>query len=139
MILPFIVETYFVPIKIFYILSNIVNPIYKYTSLIGNEPFYKDSVLETSSFLTKNWEIFRDEAVASASTYTSIKGDLFFDDIVNTKPEWKKLYIKWYSDIDPVASKKCPRSCELIQLTCITCIDCMLISKSKMSWKSSKS
>ena len=113
-LLPFFIDSVD-KYKIFDILSKITNPIYKYTSLIGNEPFYKDSLLETSSFLTKNWKVFRDEAVASASTYTSIKGDLFFDDIVNTQPEWKKLYIKWYSDIDPIARRKCPRSCELIE------------------------
>jgi len=97
------------------LVSSITNPIYRYTSLVGNEPFYKDSLLPESRILTKNWKIFRDEALASYKTYSSIKGDMFFEDIVSTKEEWKKLYIKWHSDIDPVARKKCPKTCAIIE------------------------
>ena len=92
----------------------ITNPIFKYTSLIGNEPFYKDTLLDSCKIMRNNWKIFRDEALSTYKSYTSIKGDLFFDDIVEKPTEWKKLYIKWHSDIDPIAIKKCPKSCKII-------------------------
>lgn len=98
------------------LLLFITNPVYEYTSCIGNKPFYKDSDFESSQFLTKNWKVFRDEALSTYKSYNSIKGDLYFnDDVIRNKSEWKKLYIKWYSDIDPIARQKCPKSCQLIE------------------------
>ena len=51
----------FVIFTLAYYIINIVelitNPIYKYTSTIGNEPLYKDSLLESSQILT-NKNIF---------------------------------------------------------------------------------
>ena len=38
---------------VIYSITTIANPIYKYTSLVGNEPFYKDSLLKSSTILTK--------------------------------------------------------------------------------------
>ena len=98
-----------------YLLFFISNQIYTYTSCIGNDPFYSDYLLETSQILTKNWKVFRDEALSTYKSYNSIKGDLFFTDIIENKSEWTKLYIKWHSDIDPIARKKCPKSCQLIE------------------------
>jgi len=97
------------------LVATTTTPLYRYTSLIGNEPLYEDSLLPESRMLTKNWKVFRDEALATYKTYSSIKGDMFFEDIVDTKEEWKKLYIKWHSKIDPIARKKCPKSCAIIE------------------------
>lgn len=93
---------------------SVINPVCKYTSLIGNEPFYKNSLLETTRILQKNWKVFRDEALSTYKSYTTIKEDQFFNDITDNETEWTKLYIKWHSDIDPIARKNCPKSCKLI-------------------------
>ena len=85
----------------------IINPLFKYTSLIGNEPFYNPNILYESRVLIDNWKIFRDEVLATYKTYTSIKGDMFFsNNIIKSSQEWKKLYIKWHSDIDKIALEK---------------------------------
>lgn len=100
------------------ILELLMIPCNKYfalASLIGNEPFYEDTVLETSSFLTKNYEIFKEEALSTCKSYSTITNDIYFMDLVDNKDEWTKLYIKWHSDIDPIARKKCPKTCELIE------------------------
>ena len=95
---------------------SLTNPVCKYTSLIGNEPFYNNSILETTKILQKNWKVFRDEALSTYKSYTTIIGDQYFtDDFVDDESEWKKLYITWYSDIDPIARNKCPESCKIIE------------------------
>ena len=35
--------------------------------------------------------------------------------MMQEQEEWTKLYIKWHSDIDPIAMKKCPKSCKIIE------------------------
>jgi beta-hydroxylase len=106
---------------LFYSIANIdnvlllTNPVCKYTSLIGNEPFYNNSILETTQILQKHWKAFRDEALSTYKSYTTIKGDQYFNDIVDDENKWKKLYIRWHSDIDPIARKKCPESCKIIE------------------------
>ena len=97
------------------IVKLITNQIYKYTSTIGNEPIYRDSLLESSQILTNNWKVFRDEALSTYNSYDSITEDYFFKNLVDNKSDWTKLYIKWYSDIDPIARQKCPNSCKLIE------------------------
>lgn len=92
-----------------------MNPIVKYSSCIGNKPYYHYSTLKSAKILTENWKIFRDEALATYKSYSTIKGDHFFNDIVQNKKDWKKLYIKWHSDIDPIAKQKCPKSCKIIK------------------------
>ena len=94
----------------------VANPIFKKSSLIGNNPFYPDTILPEALYLTKNWKIFRDEAVNSYKTFSTIRGDMFFgNDIIKNDHEWKKLYIKWHSDINSTAKEKCPNSCRLIE------------------------
>ncbi len=95
---------------------SLTNPVCKYTSLIGNEPFYNNSILDTTKILQKNWKVFRDEGLSTYKSYTTIMGDQYFtDDLVDDESEWKKLYITWYSDIDPIARNKCPESCKIIE------------------------
>ena len=93
----------------------ITNPIFEKTSTIDIQPIYNDSLLETSKILTKNYPIFKEEVLNSYKIYTTIKGDQFFEDIVEKNTDWKKLYIKWHSDIDPLAKKICPKSCKIIE------------------------
>ena len=45
----------------------------------------------------------------------TIKGDLFFEDIVVNPKDWTKLYLRWYNDIDPIGEKLCPRSASIIK------------------------
>lgn len=91
-----------------------VNYILEKSSTIGNKPFYNDKILKTSRILTNNWKIFRDEVSKCYKSFSSIKGDQFFEDIVQSEKEWTKLYIKWHSDIDKLALKKCPKTCKII-------------------------
>lgn len=44
-------------------LSEYINPIQKYTSLIGDKVYYNNNLLKESIILKKNWEIIRDEAL----------------------------------------------------------------------------
>ena len=97
------------------LMMNRCNKFFAQSSLIGNEKMYKDTLLETSSFLTKNYEIFKEEALNSFKSYTTITKDLYFTDLVKDEDEWTKLYIKWHTDIDPIARKKCPKTCKLIE------------------------
>ena len=93
----------------------IINPMFSQMSLIGNEPFYNADILKESKILTNNWRTFRNEALNSFNTFKDIKGDLFFsDNIIKKSNTWKKLYIKWHSDVDKIALEKCPKSCKII-------------------------
>ena len=99
------------------ILLFIINPIIENTSTIGNQEYYNDNILKESRILSENWETIRDEALASYKSYKTIRGDMFFkDDIIKKDDEWKKLYIKWYTnEIDKVALEKCPKTCKIIE------------------------
>ena len=79
---------------------KIFNPIIANCSLIGNEVMYNTDTLETSKELVKFWKVFRKEALETYENYSTIRGDMFFEDIVKTDREWKKLYIKWHADIE---------------------------------------
>ena len=61
-----------------------------------------------------NWKLIRDEALnACKQGYASkIKNDRFFTTIADDN--WKKFYIKWYSDILPEAKILCPTLCKLL-------------------------
>ena len=96
-------------------LSNIINPYIATNSLIDNKPFYNGLFLYETRILAKNWKIFRDEALLNYNSYSDVKGDYFFeDDIIKTNNNWRKIYIKWHSDIHPLAKKICPKSSNII-------------------------
>ena len=96
-------------------LSNIINPYIASNSLIDNKPFYNGLFLYETRILAKNWKIFRDEALLNYNSYSDVKGDYFFeDDIIKTNNKWRKIYIKWHSDIHPLAKKICPKSSNII-------------------------
>ena len=99
-----------------YYVTNIINPIFNNCSLIGDEIYYDNNTLEESKILQKNWKMIRDEALSTYKNYSTIKGDLFFeDDVIKDGDKWKKLYFKWYSDIDEKAQKLCPKTSKLIE------------------------
>ena len=90
------------------------NRIVEKKSLIGNSPIYPNDTLLEGPLLAKNWEIFRKEALACYPKCETICDDPYFQELVDQKKKWKKLYIKWYSDIDPLAKELCPKTCEII-------------------------
>tara|TARA_Y100000768_G_C23844705_1_gene617894 strand:+ start:216 stop:935 length:720 start_codon:yes stop_codon:yes gene_type:complete len=95
--------------------ANIINPYIASNSLIDNKPFYNGLFLYETRILTKNWKIFRDEALLNYKSYSDVKGDYFFeDDLIKTNNKWKKIYIKLHSDIHPLARKLCPKSSNII-------------------------
>ena len=96
------------------LLLLILNPLFKYSSIHKIHSTYQDNLFKEIQILKNNWNIIRDEVLSSYKTYTTIKGDLFFNDIVKKKNDWKKLYIKWHSDIDKIAFEKCPKTCKII-------------------------
>lgn len=99
-----------------FLITNTLNPIYKYFSLIGDKIYYNNNTLEESKILQKNWKMIRDEALSTYKNFSTIKGDLFFeDDVIKDGDKWKKLYFKWYGDIDEKAQKLCPKTSKLIE------------------------
>jgi beta-hydroxylase len=107
---------YYVTNDFVYYVTNIINPIFNNCSLIGDEIYYDNNTLEESKILQKNWKMIRDEALSTYKNYSTIKGDLFFeDDVIKDGDKWKKLYFKWYSDIDEKARKLCPKTSKLIE------------------------
>ncbi len=91
-----------------------INFILEKSSTIGNKPFYRDSILKTSKILTNNWKVFRNEVSRCYKSFKTIKGDQFFENIIESDKDWTKLYIKWHSGIDKLALEKCPESCRII-------------------------
>ena len=83
-------------------------------SLIGNKVMYPPDLLSESSYLISNFSTIRREAELYKH-YKPIKGDLFFTDIVESKKDWLKLYIKWFSDITIEARTFCPKTSALIE------------------------
>jgi len=84
-------------------------------SRVSTEPYLplSDFPRETT-LLSEHWQEIADEVAAIPDgELTKIKGDLFFRNIADDK--WKKLYLKWYGDFDPVGAEKCPRTCEILQ------------------------
>jgi beta-hydroxylase len=84
-------------------------------SKVSTTPFLplKDFPQETA-ILKEHWKEIADEVAAiPPGELTKIKGDLFFRNIADDK--WKKLYLRWYGDFDPVALKLCPRTCQILR------------------------
>jgi len=83
-------------------------------SRVSTDPFLplSDFPVETST-LEAHWQEIADEVAAIPDDeLTKIKSDLFFRNIADDK--WKKLYLKWYGDFDPLGKEKCPRTCEIL-------------------------
>lgn len=74
-----------------------------------------------------SWKDIRNEALAVAGQAGEIRNDKFFEGIADDK--WRRMYIKWYSDIDPEARKLCPittslvESCPEVQLAMFSILD----------------
>lgn len=93
--------------------QNVVNP------LDDNDPFpdmarnFPRHVL-----LRDNWEHIRDEVLAlyaKEGKMTKIKGDLFFNGIIDDD-KWKKFYIRFFSDIAPDARRELPYLCSVLDI-----------------------
>ena len=90
------------------------NFIYKNCSSLPIKPIYNISYLNSAEILTNNWLLIREEAVKINYLYKSINDDLFFENLVKNKYEWKKFYLKWHSNCNKRAMKFCPNTCKLI-------------------------
>lgn len=64
--------------------------------------------------LLSNWKAIRDEAIPLYSEMGSVQGELFFKRIVKDD-KWRRMYLKWYGDIDEDMREKCPITCDLIE------------------------
>jgi beta-hydroxylase len=40
---------------------------------------------------------------------------MYFQNIVETEPEWTRLYLTWYNKVDPLGEKLCPKSSAIIK------------------------
>lgn len=78
------------------------------------------------SILKSNHSAIRDEVLNLYQNegMSKIKGDMFFTKIADDN--WKKFYIKWYSDVLPDAHEKLPFTSKLIES--IPQIQCAMIS-----------
>lgn len=65
--------------------------------------------------LEKNWKVILNEYKSIQKSTTSIKGDMFFKEIIKDD-KWKKFYIKWYSDIKPNIRKQLPQTCKILDM-----------------------
>ena len=92
------------------------NKIYTATSTVPIQPIYEDIfICKEALKICQNFEVFRDEAMKVYKNLKTIKGDLFFEDIVADPKDWTKLYLRWYNEIDPIGEKMCPRSAAIIK------------------------
>lgn len=65
-----------------YLAVSISNPFIASGSKIGNKPYYNCEIIPEATILRKNWKIFRDETLNSYKNYSTILGDLFFENLV---------------------------------------------------------
>ena len=59
------------------------------------------------------YPIIRQEALAAMLAAKPIMHEQFFQGIADAG--WKRLYIKWYGPVDPLARALCPRTCALVE------------------------
>jgi len=60
-----------------------------------------------------NWQTIRDEGLRMTSEMNSVKNDLFFSNI-SKDDAWRKMYLKWYGEIDTLMVEKCPTTCAIL-------------------------
>ena len=95
---------------------RLANKIFTATSSIPIQPVYENIFISKEALkIWENFEVFRDEAMLVYKDLKTIKGDLFFEDIVKDPNEWTKLYLRWYNDIDQIGAALCPKSAAIIQ------------------------
>ena len=95
------------PINIFYQLMSADNT----TAILNIDVEHKSLIAD----LEGNWTVIRDEALKLIKDMSPIKGEQFFGPTVIRNDLWKKMYRKWYSDFDPVAVEKCPKTVNIIR------------------------
>ena len=91
------------------------NKIFVLTSKVPIKPFYRDIfILNEALVIWNNFEIFRNEVRDIYKNFNTIKNDMYFQHIVETEPEWTRLYLSWFNKTDPVGKRLCPKSSEII-------------------------
>ena len=73
---------------------------------------YWINTLPELKILEKNWRTILAEYYDIYGEVSPIKGDQFFTTIVKDE-KWKRYYIKWYKDINPIVRKKLPKTCAI--------------------------
>lgn len=102
-------------LKILELVLFFANKIFALTSKVPLKPFYRDIfMLNEALVIWNNYEIFRDEVRHIYKDFKTIKNDMYFQNIVETEPEWTRLYLKWFNKVDPTGSKLCPKSTAII-------------------------
>lgn len=102
-------------LKILELVLFFANKIFALTSKVPLKPFYMDIfMLNEALVIWNNYEIFRNEVRHIYKDFKTIKNDMYFQNIVETEPEWTRLYLKWFNKTDPTGSKLCPKSTAII-------------------------
>ena len=98
------------------IVMFLANNIFAMTSKIPVQPYYKDIfILDEAMTIWNNFEIFRDEVSGIYKSFNTIKNDAFYQKLIETEPEWTRLYLRWFNDIDPTGQELCPKSSAIIR------------------------
>ena len=92
------------------------NRVFALTSKVSVKPLYRDIfILNEALVIWNNFEIFRDEVMDIYKTFKTIKNDMFYYTLIETEPEWTRLYLSWFNKTDPVGKQMCPKSTALIE------------------------
>lgn len=65
--------------------------------------------------LKDNWKTIRDEGLKLTDQMTPLKGELFFSSLIIKDDSWKKMYLKWYGDVEPSLQETCPVTSSILQ------------------------
>jgi beta-hydroxylase len=103
-------------LRLMEIILFFANKVFALTSKVPIKPFYRDIfILNEALIIWDNFKIFRDEVSHVYKNFNTIKNDMYFQNIVNTEPEWTRLYLSWFNKTDPVGQKLCPKSSAIIE------------------------
>lgn len=64
--------------------------------------------------MKSNWHAIRDEGMAITAMMQTANNDLIFRHIGKDNDAWKKMYIKWYGNIDEYMKINCPVTCSVL-------------------------
>ena len=103
-------------LRILEVVLFFANKVFAMTSKVPLKPFYRDIfILNEALVIWNNFEIFRNEVGYVYKNFKTIKNDMYFQNIVETEPEWTRLYLTWYNKVDPLGEKLCPKSSAIIK------------------------
>jgi beta-hydroxylase len=86
-------------------------------SKVPNQPLLSPRQFPELNKLRDNWQVIRDEALASFDAGRIKTSDGYNDWGFNSffRNGWKRFYLKWYDDPLPSAERTCPRTVALLQ------------------------